>query len=417
MGLFALGTGVALSALQCVTAAPGDEAVESDRFVQRDFVISMWVDPPVDERADERYKEMADAYFNLVIGGFGAHTPEEVEKQLEVCHKHGLGLLVRPTGDDAADYPDGPACWGYSLRDEPNAAEFPALAEQVAAVRRERPGKLAYINLFPGYASAGALGTETYDEHVRQFVDITDIDVLSMDHYPIFKPDGDGRDAYCTDLAVMREHALRKGIPFWNFFNIMPYGPHTDPTESQVRWQVFTSLAYGAKGVMYFCYYTPGPGGEFPKGGAIIARDDRRTDHYYQARRLNEQLRNLGPTLMKLTSTGVYRVTPEDDPEEALAGSPIVNITRDGVDPPHDYLVGAFQHEDGRRAVLLNNYRFAFTAWPTVTFDVPTEQVLEVDPWTGAERPVIDDSPGMDGLQLSLLDGGGRLFLLPAAAE
>jgi len=94
-----------------------------------------------------------------------------------------------------------------------------------------------------------------------------------------------------------------------------------------------------------------------------------------------------------------------------------VNITRDGVDPPHDYLVGAFQHEDGRRAVLLNNYRFAFTAWPTVTFDAPAEQVLEVDRWTGEERPVIDDSPGMDGLQLSLLDGGGRLFLLPPAAE
>ena len=61
-------------------------------------------------------------------------------------------------------------------------------------------------------------------------------------------------------------------IPFWNFFNIMPYGPHTDPTEAQVRWQVNASLIYGAKGLLYFCYFTPG-GDEFPKGGAIIGQD------------------------------------------------------------------------------------------------------------------------------------------------
>ena len=302
--------GVASGAVLLTAAASADDADRRpERFVQPEFVISMWVDPPLDGKADERYKEMADAHFNMVIGGFG--DSDKVEKQLALCEKYGLGVLVRAPQEDPAEYPDGPACWGYVLRDEPSAADFPPLAEKVSAVRRERPGKLAYINLFPGYASPGALGADTYDEHVRCFVDTTDVDVLSMDHYPIFKPDGDGRDGYCADLAVMREHSLRKGIPFWNFFNIMPYGPHTDPTESQVRWQVFTSLAYGAKGLMYFCYYTPGPGGEFPKGGAIVARDDRRTNHYYQARRLNEQLENLGPTLMKLTSTGVYRLKPD----------------------------------------------------------------------------------------------------------
>jgi hypothetical protein len=235
-----------------------------------------------------------------------------------------------------------------------------------------------------------------------------------MDHYPMFKPDADSRDNYCADLAVMREHALRAGIPFWNFFNTMPYGPHTDPTEAQLRWQVYSSIAYGAKGVLYFCYYTPGPGGEFPKGGAIIETNDRRTRHYYQARRLNEQLVNLGPTLMKLTSTGVYRVGPEDVPAEVLKDTPIKDIVRQDVDPANDYLVGAFTHEDGRRAVMLNNYRYAISAWPTVVFDVPDDQVMEIDKWTGKEVPAIDDSPGMDGLQLSLEDGEGRLFLLPA---
>jgi hypothetical protein len=302
--------------------------------------------------------------------------------------------------------------WGYSLKDEPGAAEFPQLAARVAAVREARPGKLAFINLFPDYASAQQLGTATYEEHVSRFLREVNVDVLCMDHYPIFHPDRDGRDGYCRNLAVFRQQALTAGIPFWNFFNTMPYGPHTDPTESQLRWQVFASLCYGAKGVLYFCYYTP-RGDEFPKGGAIIARDDQPTRHYEQAQRLNAKLTKLGPTLMKLTSTGVYRIQPTDSPAEVLKGSGLLNVTRDPVDPPPDYLIGSFRHADGRRAVLLMNYRFAFSAWPTVVFDAPVDQVRELDQRTGREHPVRDESPDLPGLQISLADGEGRLFLLP----
>ena len=70
--------------------------------------------------------------------------------------------------------------------------------------------------------------------------------------------------------------------------------------------------------------------------------------------------------------------------------------------------------EDGRRAILLNNYRFAYTAWPTVEFDVPIALVQEVDQQTGQAVPVYDDSPEMPGLQVSLDASEGRLFLLPA---
>jgi hypothetical protein len=63
---------------------------------------------------------------------------------------------------------------------------------------------------------------------------------------------------------------------------------------------------------------------------------------------------------------------------------------------------------------LLNNYRFAYTAWPTIEFDGPIENVREIDPETGEEIPVIDDSPDMLGIQISLDAGEGRLFLLAA---
>ncbi|MBI5093862.1 MAG: hypothetical protein HZB26_15665 [Candidatus Hydrogenedentes bacterium] len=382
-------------------------AADPVRFVQDRFAIGFWVDPPPGKDMDARYKEIADANFTVVIGGFGASTPETVARQLELCQKYNLRAVVAADISKPDRLAKEPACWGYALRDEPSAKDFPALRAMVDQVRAARPGKLAYINLFPTYASAEQLGTATYDEHVSRFVREVDVDVLSMDHYPAMRPNEDSRASYCDNLAVMSKYALERNIPFWNFFNTMPFGPHYDPTEAQLRWQIYTSLAYGAKGVLYFCYWTP-RGEEFPKGGAILTADGARTRHYDQAKRINAAVKNLGPTLMQLTSTAVYRVKPDGDPAKALAGSPISIIT------PGDYLVGVFTHPDGRRAVLLNNYSYSFTAWPTIEFDCPFSRIVEVDPATGDVRFIKDDSPDTAGMQLSLDSGEGRLFLLPA---
>lgn len=387
-------------------------------FIQDQFAIGFWVEPPADATMAERYKEMANAGFNVAILGFShGENPETLNKQLNLCEQLGMKALV-PVFDwnDLRSLPDSKACWGYLLRDEPSAKDFPDLAEKVQRLREIRPGRLAYINLNPTYAPPSVLGTDTYDEHVHRFVDEVGVDVLSMDHYPQFQPSGiDGRDAYCDNLEYMRKYANYAGIPFWNFFNTMPYGPHTDPTEDQLRWQIYAALTYGAKGVFYFCYYTPlSP--EFPKGGAILLRDGRLSRHYAQASRLNTELRMLGPTLMQLTCDRVFRITPDDADrlDEILEGSCIKTLSKADYDPAHNLLIGEFTHKDGRRAVMIQNYHFAYTAWPTIEFDTNLSSVREISKIDGQEEAVIDDSPDMDGLQLSFDAGAGRLFLLPA---
>jgi hypothetical protein len=109
--------------------------------------------------------------------------------------------------------------------------------------------------------------------------------------------------------------------------------------------------------------------------------------------------------LIKLTSNRVVRIRPGEDAAAALAGLPIRNLS-DG-----DYLIGLFTHEDGRRALLLNNYRFAYTAWPTVEFAKDAGDIVELDQDSGREIPLRDDSPDMAGTQLSIDAGVGRLLL------
>jgi hypothetical protein len=300
----------ALIAVSVLQSNAEDSA--TSRFHQDRFAIGFWYDPPADANMEARYAEIAAANFTFALGVFGATSSEAVSRQLALCEKYGLKAVVSMAGLPPDRLPTNAACWGYYLADEPGPGAFPGLREQVDAIRQARPGRFGFINLYPNYVPRNAIGNKTYPEHVRQFIAAVQPDVLSMDHYPHFTPAHDQRQLYCENLDVFRRESLAAGIPFWNFFNVMPYGDHTDPTEAQLRWQIFTSLAYGAKGVMYFCYWTPA-GDEFPKGGAIITRAGTKTRHYEEAKRINGAVKNLGPTLMKLTSAAAVRLTPESN--------------------------------------------------------------------------------------------------------
>lgn len=375
------------------------------RFQQDEFCISFFIDPPMDASAAEHYRDIRDANFNVVMALVGANSPENLKKQVALSRRFGLKTIVATAGLPDDELPNGRNVWGYFLRDEPSAKDFPDLAKRVRALREARPGKLGYINLFPSYCDLERLGTPSYEEHVAKFIAEVNPDVLCMDHYPFMRPDKDTRDAYLSDIDTMRRHALKAGIPWWNYFNSMPFGPHYDPTEAQLRWQIFSSVAYGARGVLYFCYWSP-RGGEFPKGGAILTAEGRRTRHYDQAKRINAKLKAWGPRLMQLTSESAGLVTPA-----SLVGVPLRSLSEGA------FVYGVLRGQDQRRAVVLVNHDTAYTTWPTVTFDVATEAVRELDPVSGDEVAVVDDSPDMPGLQLSFDAGDARLFLLPSAPE
>lgn len=248
-------------------------AVEmSRRAAAPQFIITFWCGPPLAEFTNARAAEIAAAGFNVVGAPCeGALTPNLNRRALDVAARHGLtlwiadprlgqGLDLRDDWEALAlealtDYGDHPALGGYFLVDEPSAAKFADLGKVMARLRAEHPQRVPYVNLLPDFVPPELLGTETYREYVEQFVEIVGPSLLSYDYYP-FTFDAD-RASFFDNLLLVREVAQDSGIPFLLIVQAMPHGRYRDPTATEIAWQVNHAVAFGARGISYFAYWTP----------------------------------------------------------------------------------------------------------------------------------------------------------------
>jgi hypothetical protein len=239
------------------------------------------------------------------------------------------------------------AILGYYIIDEPNASMFPALGKAVAAVQKYAPGKLAYINLFPNYATVGApdtsqLGTATYTEYLERYVAEVKPQFISYDNY-MTQVSGDMTNAdvaarYWSNLMEVRRVALESGLPFWNIVSSNQIRPHTTvPSPANLLLQAYTTLAAGGAGVSWYTYYGRG------YAYAPIDREDRKTPTWGYLQLVNRQLRTVGPLMNGLRSTGVY-FTPDVPPSD-LPRLPGRIVKAVGVQTP--VMVGELADEAG----------------------------------------------------------------------
>jgi hypothetical protein len=344
----------------------------ADAWKQKDFVLSFWWPPPPAETTTERYKQIADAGFNWVLGGNGVSNPGPSKAMLEAARKNKLKALVlddrvyggKPGGVDAVvkEYGDSPALEGFLVKDEPNTSEFPALRDTVAALKKADGNRLAFINLLPTYASVAQLGAPTYEEYVKQYLDVVKPEVLCFDHYP-FTSSGERAD-YLENLEIIRRQALSARIPFWLFIQSEGIeGAYRSPTETELRIQVFTALAYGARGILYFTYWTPESGGGEKHFDGILTREGKTRAHYEWVKRLHEEIRPTLALMMNLKSRDVYQVgkppqgtraVPDDDIFEKVEGDPAT--------------LGTFDGPGGRRFIWVVNRSASRSAKVTLDF-------------------------------------------------
>lgn len=318
---------------------------------------------------------------NFTIAGFVG--PED----LPVCERLGLKAIIsappgnaawkskwKGLGDEAIsgavkdrirESGASSSILGYYIVDEPGTSHFPALATAVETVKQEAPGKLAYINLFPGYATLGApdqsqLGAASYTAYLEKFIADVKPQFLSYDDYKIVYSDNmqskRHSEVYFRDLLEVRDVARKHGLPFWNIAcsnRIRPYT--TIPSPANMLLQAYTTLAAGGRGLSWYTYYD---------GGYAYAPMDSnglRSETWSYLQMVNGQVKVLGPIMNRLVSTGVFFSSPAPAPDVPLLPGRIVEsvVSRASIErftdekPP--LMFGEFEDGSGTDYVMVVN--------------------------------------------------------------
>lgn len=383
------------------------------------IVVTFWCAPPLALLDDARLAEIAAAGFTTV----GAPCSDDLEpaanqRLLDGAARHGLRVWLAdhriynaalgrggPAQATAAaeEFRGASALDGYVVADEPTAEQFPTVAATVAALRAADPGRLAYVNLLPDYVPPPLLRTTAYTEYLERFVTEVRPQALSVDYYPF--GEHKDRSSFFANLEAVRTTALRHDLPFIWIVLAMPHGPYRDPTEAELAWQVFHALAYGARGISYFTYWTPvhvyrAQYWQFRRG---LVEHGTATPKLAVVTRLNAEARAIATTLDGYTSVAVLdsAAPPERWP------APLAALSGDHV------TVGVFAAPGGGTAALLVNRSYRDPAAVRVTFQ-PAGFAWRLDPTRDA-RVVLPDGPA----DVTLPPGGAVLVGSepPPAAE
>ena len=318
---------------------------------------------PWDKNVDDdaRAKTLAEAGINVVLAD---------EHQLDVCRNNGLKALVEGVKpEEVHRISDHPALWGYYIMDEP-LHNFPALAKIYNAYLDADPTKPGFINLI-------SLG----GEYLSSYMETVKPNILSYDYYQWWW----GRDGHFTKLEIYSKAAKDAGVPFFLYTEVKcnPYGLFGGPkntrpadNEQRLRQTVFTSLAYGLKGILWFTAR-----GMLKSGTAELNECGK------DVAAINAELKVLGRTLVKLHPVDVYHTAP---------------LPRGVREVPEDYWLqptsyisygvvqGTFKDDEGIDYVMLSNknHDIEMLVALEIARNCPVESVEKLDKKTGEWIPL-----------------------------
>jgi len=401
-------------------------------WAQKQFLVTFWCPPPA---TDEALARVSAEGFNLTW------TPPE---GLDAVARHGLRAmlmsdlltpetLANPVKlkqldaliDQAKQHP---AMEAYFLTDEPGAAAFPGLGKLVAHLRQRDPAHLAYINLFPTYANEQQLGVSAdaaerarvsyptnfagvatddqtvlrYREHLKRYVETVKPDLISYDHYHFLKPDAQGKPVdgkqYFLNLALIRLAALEAKKPFLNIIQADTIEKSWRlPNAAEMRFLVFTTLAYGGRGISYFTYWGP------PAYNGLYI-DGQPAPLLKPVVALNKEINAFGPALMQLESFGVYHTGPLPYGAEAIPSAAPLQVVGSG-----EFVLGLFGRSGRFTAFMVVNRDYTRFAEAILRLPAEPHTLQELDRQTGkwVAAPAL---AGPQILKAALAPGDGRLF-------
>ena len=279
---------------------------------------------------------------------------------------------------------------GIVAKDEPSMEYYEAIAAAQDWWRSKYAGYEFFVNLFPSYATPVQLfGNNapedlTFIDYVDELVNTTNPDYLSYDHYALRRSGLTGtiRPAWLYDLEVFAEASKKYNIPFYIFILCTQHLDYINPqTYREIAWQVYSSMAYGAKGIETFQYWSYLiPDNNVDKlGTSLVGPRGEITPLYYAVQEVFQELRSFESLYMAFDWQGTMPVGQSGSGTFGLLRNPLKKLTGvKEVKASEDALIGEFRDEDGNTAYMVTNYSSPFTSKSntvTMTFE-NTDRVL-----------------------------------------
>jgi len=348
-----------------------------------EFPILAWNGPDLNKTGLSAFKQMKEAGFTMCYSPF-----QDLHSNLRLLHiadslKFGVLLtdhridslvtsvepIINKIDNIIADYQTNSSLRGYFLYDKPGYPDFEKLGLIKKYIQGRDPTHPVFINLLPIYATPLQLGLSNYFEYVWEFIDKVNPDFISFEHFPITH--SGVRTDYYKNLEIIRKASLDKGIPFWVTVLTVPFQFYPSPEQSHLRVQIYSALAYGAKGLVYYSFITP-DSQMWNYGNALLDRGGNPTLTYQYALTINKEVHQLAPTLFRLESIGVYHSEPVPAGcSPAVPDLPITKIEGKSV------LIGLFKHKN-EKYIMLVNKNYLFGAKPRIYFSNKVKKIEEI---------------------------------------
>jgi hypothetical protein len=138
---------------------------------------------------------------------------------------------------------------------------------------------------------------------------------------------------------------------------------------------------------------------------ALITMDNKKDVKWDYARKINHRIVNLGPTLLQVTSTGVYCTEPIPPGGRRIARNAPVKKAEGGV-----LAIGCFVDRNAKEYILVVNRSFTESCVAKLTLNDKIVTAAEISQDTG--KLLQPESVSQKTLDIALEPGDGRMYQL-----
>ena len=235
----------------------------------------------------------------------------------------------------AKKWKDHPAVWAMDLGDEPSALDFAHCADVMRKMEEQLANQFIYLCLYPNYASVtenttnqalSQLGTSTYAEHIKEYCRLIPADYLCYDYYVYSsKTNANKVPKYFENLQVTADACTATNRSLWITLQVNSKLPELWISLNQLRYQAYTSMAFGAENIIWACY----TGGWWTN--QVIDSAGNKTEQYPKLQQVNKEIHALSPVYMKYRRASTSFVGFDNTPWLKGSGIPSAAEHNDGV--------------------------------------------------------------------------------------